>query len=193
VDPAVERIIRRCLAADPRQRPATALAVAAAFPGGDPLAAALAAGETPSPDLVAAAGQQVGIRPALGLVCLAATIAGLVAVMPIASRVQMISKVAMEHPPEVLVEKSRDLARALGYTAKPMGTAHGFAYDHDYLQYVERTDKSPARWEHRLGNMQPPAIVFWYRQSPRPLEPEAFGGDRWNRTTRRPLSRGWFR
>jgi predicted Ser/Thr protein kinase len=176
VDPAVERIIRRCLAADPRQRPATALAVAAAFPGGDPLAAALAAGETPSPDLVAAAGQQVGIRPALGLVCLAATIAGLVAVMPIASRVQMISKVAMEHPPEVLVEKSRDLARALGYTAKPMGTAHGFAYDHDYLQYVERTDKSPARWEHRLGNMQPPAIMFWYRQSPRPLEPEAFGG-----------------
>jgi len=69
VDPAVERIIRRCLAADPRQRPATALAVAAAFPGGDPLAAALAAGETPSPDLVAAAGQQVGIRPALGLDC----------------------------------------------------------------------------------------------------------------------------
>ncbi|HXM42159.1 MAG TPA: serine/threonine-protein kinase [Bryobacteraceae bacterium] len=176
VDPAVERVIQRCLAADPRQRPATALAVAAALPGGDPLAAALAAGETPSPDLVAAAGQQAGIRPAFALACLAATVAGLVAVMLIGPRVQMISKVAMEHPPEVLVEKSRDLAHALGYTAKPMGTAHGLAYDPDYLQYVERTDKSLTRWDHRLGSMQPPAIVFWYRQSPRPLEPEAFGG-----------------
>ena len=176
VDPAVERVIQRCLAADPRNRPATALAVAAALPGGDPLAAALAAGETPSPDLVAAAGQQVGIRPLLGLACLVATIAGLVGVMLIGPRVQLIGRVAMEHPPDVLVEKSRDLTRALGYTAKPAGVAHGFAYDNDYLQYVDRTDKSPSRWEHRLGNMQPPPIAFWYRESPRPLEPEAFGG-----------------
>lgn len=174
VDQAVERVIQRCLAADPRQRPATALAVAAALPGGDPLAAALAAGETPSPELVAAAGQAVSIRPALGLACLASVIACLVAAMLIGSRVQLISKVAMEHPPDVLVEKSRDLARALGYTAKPMGVAHGFAYDSDYLQYVERTDKSPGRWKHRLGGMQPPAIAFWYRESPRPLRPEAF-------------------
>jgi predicted Ser/Thr protein kinase len=176
VDPAVERVIQRCLAADPRQRPATALAVAAALPGGDPLAAALAAGETPSPDLVAASGQAVGIRPVLALVCLVATIAGLAGITLIAPRVQMISKVAMEHPPEVLAEKSRDLLRALGYTAKPVGEARGFAYDRDYLQYVERTAQSPTRWEHRLGDAQPPPIVFWYRQSPRPLEPQAFGG-----------------
>src|SRR5579871_401244 len=47
VDPAVEKAIRRCLDPDPMKRPASALAVAAALPGGDPLAAALAAGETP--------------------------------------------------------------------------------------------------------------------------------------------------
>ena len=51
----------RCLHPDPRQRPASALAVAAALPGGDPLAAALAAGETPSPELVAAAGETDGL------------------------------------------------------------------------------------------------------------------------------------
>src|SRR5437879_7737882 len=49
LDPLVERVILRCLETDPEKRPATALQVAAALPGGDPLAAALAAGETHSP------------------------------------------------------------------------------------------------------------------------------------------------
>ena len=64
LDPAVERVILRCLEADPAKRPAGALAVAAALPGCDPLAEALAAGETPSPQMVAAAGETTGLAPA---------------------------------------------------------------------------------------------------------------------------------
>ena len=45
----------KCLKPEVDERPVSALAVAAALPGGDPLAAALAAGETPSPAMVAAA------------------------------------------------------------------------------------------------------------------------------------------
>ena len=60
IDPAAEKVIRRCLDPDPAKRPATALAVMAALPGGDPLAAALAAGETPSPEMVLAAGTVEG-------------------------------------------------------------------------------------------------------------------------------------
>src|SRR5882757_8017521 len=67
LDPLIERVILRCLETDPEKRPATALQVAAALPGGDPLAAALAAGETPSPQMVAAAGGTEGIKPWLGL------------------------------------------------------------------------------------------------------------------------------
>src|SRR5207245_6871282 len=71
LDPAVERVILACLESDPRARPASALAVAAALPGGDPLAAALAAGETPAPELVAAAGEVGALSPRRGLLCLA--------------------------------------------------------------------------------------------------------------------------
>jgi serine/threonine-protein kinase len=63
LDPMVERVILRCLANDPEQRPASAREVILALPGGDPLAAALAAGETPSPRIVAAAGAEGTLKP----------------------------------------------------------------------------------------------------------------------------------
>src|SRR5688500_19713022 len=57
-DSAVVRVILRCLSNDPAQRPQNGREVIEALPGGDPLAAALAAGETPSPRIVAAAGTE---------------------------------------------------------------------------------------------------------------------------------------
>jgi serine/threonine protein kinase len=65
VDPAVERLIRRCMERDPNARPASVAQLALALPGGDPLAAALAAGETPSPEMVAESGGKEGLRPAI--------------------------------------------------------------------------------------------------------------------------------
>src|SRR6202790_1276010 len=57
IDPVVESMVLRCLAPDPGSRPGSAMAVLAGLPGGDPLAEALAAGETPSPEMVAASGK----------------------------------------------------------------------------------------------------------------------------------------
>jgi serine/threonine protein kinase len=62
IGPRVERAILRCLEPDPAQRPTSAVAVAASLPGGDPLAEALAAGETPSPEMVAASGPSHSLR-----------------------------------------------------------------------------------------------------------------------------------
>ncbi len=52
--------------------------MALALPGGDPLQAALAMGETPSPEMVAAAGEKTGLRPMVAVACLLAVIIGLV-------------------------------------------------------------------------------------------------------------------
>jgi len=67
VDPAVETVIRRCLDPNPAKRPESALDVARALPGGDPLAEALAAGDTPSPETVASSDDTgaLSIRPRL--------------------------------------------------------------------------------------------------------------------------------
>jgi serine/threonine-protein kinase len=165
VDPIVERVILRCLEVHPSRRPASALAVAAALPGGNPLAEALAAGETPSPEMVAAAGESAGLAPGAAL----ATFAGILAALFLfRGHVALVGQIPLDYSPQTLADKSRDLLRNLGYTDRPTDRAHGFDTDADYLRYVREHDQSVSRWG-RLVTLQPPALVYWYRQSPRHL------------------------
>src|SRR5450759_2503038 len=97
----------RCLQPDPRQRPASAMAVAAGLPGGDPLAAALAAGETPSPELVAAAGVPVVLEPKLALAWLAAALLLIVAGMILVPLLAITSKLNLEISPDALTRDAR--------------------------------------------------------------------------------------
>src|SRR5262249_6531771 len=79
LDPRIERVVARCLEGDPQRRPRSAIAVLAMLPGGDPLSAAVAAGNTPSPEMVASAGGVGGITVRTGLLLLCTMMAGLVA------------------------------------------------------------------------------------------------------------------
>jgi serine/threonine-protein kinase len=169
IDPAVERVILRCMEKDPRARPASALAVSAALPGGDPLAAVLAAGETPSPELVAAAGETEGFKPRTAVACFALVIVGIAAAFLLQSKIQMTSIVPLEYAPEALAAKASDLINQFGYTTPPVDTALLFDYDDDYLKYIADHDQSANRWE-QLKSGYPSAIYFWYRTSPRYLE-----------------------
>src|SRR5712691_402601 len=173
LDPVVERVILRCLEHDPAQRPASALQVAAALPGGDPLKAALAAGETPSPEMVAAAGQTEGMRPALAVTLLVLSAVGLIALLFAADRFKVHNIAPLDNTPEVLATRAREIIHQFGYTEPYADEAFSFSLEGAYLNYIQDHDKTPDRWN-ALASGRPSSIVFWYRQSPRLMRPQRF-------------------
>src|SRR5712664_451611 len=145
LDPVVERVILSCLEHDPAQRPASALQVAAALPGGDPLAAALAAGETPSPEMVAAAGETEGMRPILALTLIVLSAVGLIALLFMADRYKLHNRVPLDNPPEVLAARAREIVRRLGYAEPYADEAYSFRMEMDFLNRTQEHQKTPDR------------------------------------------------
>jgi serine/threonine-protein kinase len=182
VDPAVERVVLRCLETQPGARPSSALAVAAALPGGDPLAAALEAGETPDPAMVAAAGEVGGLSPAVAVPCLIGVLIGLVAAALLNDPTGLFRQVTLAQPPQALAYQASEIIQRLGHTEVAVDSAYGFGVDEDYLRYIEKSDKSRNRWE-KLAANRPPAMYFWYRQSPRVMTPPQ---SEWNVTWLQP-------
>jgi serine/threonine-protein kinase len=176
LDPLVERVILRCLDKDPARRPASALQVAAALPGGDPLAAALAAGETPSPEMVAAAGETEGLKPAIAAAMFGGFLLLLLGSFFLMARFQTPANVALNDPPEVLQVKAQELTRRFGYADAPADFASGFFYSSELTDYVLHHDSSAGRWQKIRGGI-PSVGGYWYRQSPRNMLPEGMFGD----------------
>ena len=171
VDPAVEHVILRCLERDPGRRPASVAAVAASLPGRSLLAAAVATGETPSPDAVAAAGEAGTLSPAVGALCFGGVLAGLLLLAVGAARdVSLIGLTRPEHGPQFFVERAHTVLRNLGYVEPAGDEAAGYAVDLDYLQYIDAHDRSSTRWR-TLATTPPSALLFWYRQNSRRLVP----------------------
>ena len=163
----VERAILRCLEPDPKLRPASALDVSAALPGGDPLAEALAAGITPSPDIVAASGTTEAVRPAAAIALLVCIAIGLIGAVLLAQRAQLLGRLPLRYPPAVLTQKARDFVEKLGYDTHPADTAVGFRVEEGWLESVATSmpaNAARADWDRRLA-VAPYPVSFWYRQS----------------------------
>src|SRR5215831_1219881 len=108
LDPAVERVILRCLEEDPKRRPSTALSVAMALPGGDPIAAALAAGETPSPEMVAASGEKEGISARAAILCFGFVVAAVIAISFTQGEKFLLSRAPLPIPPDGLAFRAQE-------------------------------------------------------------------------------------
>lgn len=155
IDPAIDRIIIHCLEADPELRPRSAEDILRALPGGDPLAAAIAAGETPSPAMVAAAAERgdLSARAAWSWLCVF-----LVALLlfGIASSRTMVHRVVAVKSPDVLEERARDVLAATHQPLHTVSSASFFYYD---LVFFYRLSPEPMRaigFDQRVVDDDPP-------------------------------------
>ena len=166
VNPAVERVILQCIENKPENRPASAYEVAAALPGGDLLAAALAAGETPSPDMVAAARVR-DVRPILAITCFIGSIIGLLAAVFLADRTFLLPQAGLTKAPAVLEYKAKKAIRALSDGEELRSHIHGFVIDPACLAFLRAHGPEDVSWFERLASSQPPAVFFEYLQGER--------------------------
>ena len=168
LDPAIERAIMRCLASDPAERPSSALAVAAALPGGDPLAAALAAGETPSPELVAASGRTSALGALPAFAALAVAVALLIYSVALSDRILLTSLAPLPKPPLLLEDRIKTILASIGYDGDSADSARGFTSDASYLEYLKGHAQGA---EAAIRSGRPPALLFWRRSSPAVMVP----------------------
>jgi serine/threonine protein kinase len=170
LNPAIERTILRCVAADPDARPASAMAVAAALPGGDPLAAALAAGETPSPQMVAAAGDDASRLPRSRLVgWTTIAVAGLVATLLLSDRLSLYADIPFDRAPATLYDRARDITAMAGGD-DGRDRAADFTVRTGTLSWLRQQD--PSTVNTRLQTGRPPTVVYWFRSSPGWMVPD---------------------
>ena len=178
LDPAIEGVIDRCVQKDSARRPSSALQVAAALPGGDPIAAALAAGETPSPEMVAAAPKEGALRPAVAFAMLASFLVGLAFIIIFANKVVLFGYAPLNKSPDVLREHAREVLRAAGVTAPATDHIYWFAESARPLRHLPRDGTRRQRLE-ELKDGQPAVIHYLYRQSPAYLGAFDYFGDTW--------------
>ena len=173
VDPQVEKVVKRCLNPNPTLRPATPLAVAAALPGGDPLAAALAAGETPSPELVAASGKTEGMELRYSIPLLVFVLAVMVGVPLWAMSTGIIQRIPSVYSPSIAGHEARKIAASLGYTQTPTDTLVEASGTNQQGQYWKSHDRKGKSWTELIT--AEPFLNYYYRESRAPLVAWPFG------------------
>lgn len=175
IDSLVESVIAQCLEKDPKDRPQTALQVAMALPGGNPMQIALDAGQTPSPEMVAASPKKGSLRPIIAFSLLAAVFFSFGLSTLTSKYTALYRIVPLDKSPDVLRERGRELVEKYGY--RQIDSYSEFTQEIGYTDYLKKHDQTPERWQ-RLASGQPAVLQFWYRTSPKPIAPLS-GGKPW--------------
>ena len=142
------------------------------LPGGDPLAAALAAGETPSPELVAAAGEDVALRVQIAVPLAALMLVALGIHTWASARDSMLERLRPTISPEVLRHTARNIIRGVGY-GDAVDSEHGFIWSQDYAGWTEKNDKPRADWS-AVAKGRAPILKYWYREAAETIPGEMF-------------------
>ena len=164
VEPLVANTLMRCLSPEPTGRPASTTELSLALPGGDPLAAAVTSGDTPSPRMIAASGGEglLPLRHAWGLVAAFAVVATIcLALIPGTSIIDSLGQRALD--PAVLEFRAQTILKQLG-VSDAENTASGFVDRTGILNSI-RQQVTTDQWNKSRELVSRPfdGLEFWFR------------------------------
>ncbi len=167
VPPEVDRVLLRCLAADPKDRPASAQEVWRALPGNDALLAVLATGGTPTADLVANAGGEGRLRPRTALALLAGFLVLLAVAVALKERSATLRVTPFPLAPGELQSRAEATLQSVGHSA-PVGESVGhFVQQYDYENWSLLHDPTPLRWQAMADGRA--GVHYRYQQAAQPF------------------------
>jgi serine/threonine-protein kinase len=143
--------------------------VAISLPGGDLLAAAVAAGETPSPRMVAAAGGRGAVPVWNAVMGVVAVMACFVAVAKINDRTAIFRLIDQPLSMEVLADRARQHLEELEIPGLDV-RSWGMFTTAGPLQMIEASSQAPDRWD-RLRPLSSSVLRFWYREGAGAMTP----------------------
>ena len=162
LDPAIERIISHCLEPAPDKRPRNATEVLTQLPGGDPIAAAIAAGETPSPEMVAAAAERGDLPVRTAWIALASFAIMFLAYALLTPRAMLYRLTPIMKEPALLQDRAREVLTATGHALTNVDATYLFLIDISQISWLKN---------HPTARIQATPFHFLYRQSPVPMRP----------------------
>ncbi|MCA9217631.1 MAG: hypothetical protein KDB27_31395, partial [Planctomycetales bacterium] len=155
--PTVERVILACLQRAPEDRPDSARLLSQALPGGDPLEAAIAAGTTPAPILIANAEDKNRLPFKVGIALLCVVAVGLGITIYNGRKLKRM----FETSPQVLSDRCAEIIEELGYSDLPKNTRFGAAVDRKVQkEFASQPIKDRDAWLEMHGS---PMFQFWRR------------------------------
>ncbi|HYP14066.1 MAG TPA: hypothetical protein VEQ63_09095, partial [Bryobacteraceae bacterium] len=137
---------------------------------------ALAAGETPSPEMVAAAGEGSGLAVKFAIPLYLVVVAGIAAHVFYLQREVALDRLGTFYSPEVLEHKAREMLRSFGGNEPVADSVRGLDWNWSFFDHVKAKDKPVPDWNQILPG-RPPVVKFWYRESPAPLVAGEFHDD----------------
>ena len=161
VPSVVERTIARCLDPNPAARPDSMEEILRDLPGADALSAAIAAGETPSPAMVAAASERGELSGRTAWTLLLLCSGALVLYGILSERTLWVPHVRVLKSPEALLDRVNDVLEATGQKLTRRDSAGLYIVDSDQLQ-----------WKGTALLTSP--LKYRFRQSPQPMVGENF-------------------
>lgn len=167
IDPAVERFVLRALDPDPAKRPRSARELLPLLPEADPLRAAVQAGETPTPEMVAAAARSGNLSRANATALALVIVVGLLTLAGMTGRSRLYTLARV--PPETLEARAREVVERLTPGLNREASRWWFEPDMDLIRSQSyRATRSPDE----IAALDPRLVRFVYRQGNAPLVAE---------------------